>query len=75
MDNLKVTSKKIILYVIIGILILGLLLLTFFPGIIYAIKDTGNSGTDKCKPESGYTEQEWIEHMSHHPEIYKECLT
>ncbi len=67
-------DKKIILYVIIGILILGLLLLTIFPGIIYAIKDSESSGKDKCKPEPGYTEQEWIEHMGHHPEIYKECL-
>ena len=67
-------NKKIILYIIIGILILGLLLLTFFPGIIYAIKDSGSSGTDKCTPEPGYTEQEWIEHMGHHPELYKECL-
>lgn len=67
-------TKEIILYILVGILILGLLLLTFFPGIIQAIKDSGSSGEDKCKPEIGYTEQEWIEHMGHHPELYKECL-
>lgn len=68
-------DKKIILYIIIGILILGLIILTIFPGIIQALKDSGNSGEDKCAPEPGYTEQEWKEHMGHHPDIYKECLS
>ena len=67
-------NKKIILYIIVGILILGLLIMTFFPGIIQALKDSGKTGEDKCIPEPGYTEQEWIEHMGHHPELYKECL-
>ncbi len=68
-------NKKIILYILIGILILGLLLLTFFPGMIQAFKDSGKTGEDKCAPEPGYTEQEWIEHMGHHPNLYKECLS
>jgi len=70
-------DKKIILYVVIGILVLGLLLLTFFPGTIQAWKDSGKSGSDKCSPPAGsdYTEESWREHMSHHPDIYKECLT
>ena len=67
-------DKKIILYIIIGLLILGLLLLTFFPGTIQAWKDSGKSTADKCKPAPGYTEESWREHMGHHPEIYKECL-
>lgn len=67
-------DKKIILYVIVGLLILGLLLLTFFPGIIQAWKDSGKSGLDKCAPQPGYTEESWREHMSHHPNIYAECL-
>ena len=68
-------DKRIILYIIIGIVILLLLLFTFFPGTIQAWKDSGKSTADKCKPESGYTEQEWREHMSHHPNIYRECLS
>ena len=71
-------DKRIILYVIIGMLILGLLVLTFFPGLIQAFKDSGFSGSsvaDKCKPEPGYTEESWREHMGHHPNIYRECLT
>jgi hypothetical protein len=74
MNNLKVTSKRIILYVILGILVLTLLVFTFFPGITYAIRDSGNSGGDICKPAPGYTEESWYEHMSHHPNIYRECL-
>ena len=68
-------DKKIILYVIAGILVLGLVLLTIFPGIIQAWQDSGKSASDKCKPAPGYTEESWREHMSHHPNIYRECLT
>ena len=67
-------DKRIILYVIACLLIVGLLLLTFFPGINQAWKDSGKGLEDKCSPESGYTEESWREHMSHHPNIYKECL-
>ena len=68
-------DKKIILYIIAGLLIIGLLVLTFFPGVIQAWKDSGKSTSEKCKPAPGYTEESWREHMSHHPNIYKECLT
>lgn len=29
---------------------------------------------DKCKTPSGYTDKSWQEHMSHHPDRYKECF-
>jgi len=29
---------------------------------------------DKCKTPQGYTEEQWREHMSHHPDRYQECL-
>ena len=67
-------DQKIILYIIVGALVLGLLLLTFFPGIIQAWRDSGKSVSEKCKPAPGYTEEAWREHMGHHPSIYKECL-
>lgn len=31
--------------------------------------------SDKCQTPGGYTDQAWQEHMSHHPDRYKECLT
>lgn len=71
-------DKKIIRIIIIAVLILlvaGLLIATFFPGIIQAWKDSGKNEIDKCKPQAGYTEESWREHMGHHPDIYKECLT
>jgi len=68
-------NKKIILYVIIGVLLVGLVVLTFFPGIIYAVQDSGKTGTDLCSPKPGYTQESWNEHMSHHPAMYEECLT
>ena len=70
-------DKRIILYLIAGLLVLALLVLTFFPGIITAWKDSGAEGEDKCNPPvgGGYTEESWIEHMSHYPNIYAECLT
>ena len=68
-------DKRIILYIVIGILIIGLLILTFFPGAIQAWRDSGKSGDEKCLPKQGYREQSWKEHMSHHPDIYRECLT
>ncbi len=30
--------------------------------------------SEKCKTPPGYTDQQWKEHMGHHPDRYKECL-
>lgn len=30
---------------------------------------------DKCAVPAGYTAESWKEHMSHHPDRYKECLS
>jgi len=67
-------NKKIIFYIFLGVIILGLLLFTIFPGMTYAVKDFGKSGEDICEPGLGYTEESWKEHMSHHPNLYAECL-
>lgn len=78
----KMDRKLIAVYAILGLVILGLLIMTFFPGRIYAVSDSlglrdGNSVEDKCNPPAGssYTEESWREHMGHHPDIYKECLS
>ncbi|MCR4327728.1 MAG: hypothetical protein NUV46_04060 [Nanoarchaeota archaeon] len=67
-------DKKIVLYIVVGILVLLLFVFTFFPGIIDAVRDSGKTRTEKCAVPAGYTEQDWYEHMSHHPGIYGECL-
>lgn len=33
-----------------------------------------NASDDICATPSGYTDEQWKEHMSHHPDQYKECL-
>ena len=66
---------RIIIYVVLILFVAGFLIATFFPGIIEAWKDKLDSGEDICKPQPGYTEEEWREHMGHHPDIYKRCLT
>ena len=68
--------NKIFLYVIVGILVLGLLVLTLFPNMVYAIKDSGKSGPndDICSPPEGVSLEDWQTHMSHHPNIYAECF-
>ena len=68
------TNKEIIFYIILGFIIVGLIILTFFPGIINAIKDSGKIGEDLCAHDPGYTEEAWKEHMGYHPDIYKDCL-
>ena len=30
--------------------------------------------TDICKTPAGYTDDEWKEHMSHHPDRYQQCF-
>ncbi len=68
-------KTKVIVYIIVAMLIVGLLFLTFFPGSLTVWKDIGKTADEKCKVPVGYTEQEWIEHMSHHPSLYRECLS
>ncbi len=29
---------------------------------------------DKCETPAGYTDEQWREHMGHHPDLYAECL-
>ncbi len=31
-------------------------------------------GDNLCKAPEGYTQEQWNEHMGHHPDQYKECL-
>lgn len=67
-------DRRIILYGVVVIAILILIVFTFFPNMIYVLRDSGDSDEDKCDTPRGQTEEEWREHMSHHPSMYKECL-
>lgn len=68
-------NKKILLYLALGIVVLLLILFTAFPSMTYAIKDFSSDSEDKCSPPEGVSQEDWNEHMSHHPNMYKECLS
>ena len=73
-------SENIILYVILGLVLIALVfsISTFFSKG-YSQQDYNKfvlaELEDKCQTPPGYSDQEWKEHMSHHPDRYKECLT
>jgi len=66
-------------YIILGAvaLIVVAVLLWFMTsaGPAPAVQSSANAqSADICTPQPGYSEQEWREHMSHHPDMYAECL-
>ncbi len=82
-------SHNTLLYVAIGVVVVALLVLNAYaflrPGgnggksventaeNFNAFKDAENP-QDKCATPPGYTDEQWREHMGHHPEQYAECL-
>jgi len=68
--------------IIVGIVIFVTVFLIFAAYRIYASETSFTSQTfikaqnpsDKCTTPAGYTNEQWKEHMSHHPDMYKECL-
>ncbi len=71
--------EKIILYGLLVVIVIGLVfsISTFFSKG-YSQKEydkfVSAEGNNKCETPEGYTDQEWKDHMSHHPKRYKECL-
>ncbi len=77
-----------LLYVAIGVILVALLVLNAYAflrpdGGGKSVANTAeNFNTfkaaenqqDKCATPSGYTDEQWKEHMGHHPDLYKECL-
>lgn len=72
-------SENILLYGILIIVIIALIfsISTFFSKG-YSQSDYNKfvsaEGNNKCETPQGYTDREWREHMSHHPDRYRECL-
>ena len=40
----------------------------------YAQAKQAEDPSNPCAAPAGYTEETWREHMSHHPDQYKQCL-
>lgn len=81
-------SHRALLYLVIGVIVVALLVLNAYaflrPGSSGdAVKNTAENFNafkaaenpqDKCATPPGYTDEQWKEHMGHHPEQYQECL-
>jgi len=71
--------ENVILYLLLTLILIALIYsLSIFFNKGYSQekydKFASAEGSNKCETPSGYTDQEWKEHMSHHPQQYKECL-
>ena len=53
---------------------IGLIIAVFIVLSIFSYTAFQTTANDICSPEPGYTEEEWREHMSHHPNQFSECL-
>ncbi len=74
----QIKHSDIILYSIVGILLIVTIVIGYkwystYYGSSYQ-KAIESELEDKCKTPSGYTDGDWKDHMSHHPDRYKECL-
>ncbi len=70
-------KEKLVLAILV-VLVIGALAWTLystFYGADYKKAISAEDKNDLCKAPEGYTQQEWEEHMSHHPDGYKECLS
>lgn len=71
---------QFVLYVIMVILITALMWSIFslmqknYFGADYNKAMQSENKENICATPQGYTDQEWREHMGHHPDIFKECL-
>lgn len=71
-------DKTLAVFGVIFVLVLGVVLASYaqstqYYGTAYK-KALASQLPDKCATPPGYSEQEWREHMGHHPDQYRECL-
>lgn len=62
--NVIVSAIVILVIAIISVLIIN-----------YYIAISSENPSDICKTPSGYTDEQWRTHMSHHPDRYAQCFT
>jgi len=76
MDEKKILTA-IILFVAIFISLIAYQIFTISSGHTQSKFESAiaaQNPADKCSAPEGYTDAQWKAHMSHHPEMYKECL-
>jgi len=73
-------NKDILLYILLGIAVLGLVWTMYgfvkqpYTNEQYQNALASENTQDICATPAGYTDKDWKEHMSHHPDRYKQCL-
>ncbi len=69
-------KSNILLYIVLVLVIIGIAYSVYaaFKIANYNKFVQSENQEDICKTPSGYTDQQWTEHMSHHPDRYEECL-
>lgn len=79
-NNKELTKENIFFYILLAIAVIGLVwtVYNFFKQPYTSSQyqkalDSEDTG-DICATQSGYTNEEWSEHMSHHPDRYAKCL-
>ena len=65
---LKALMKQMGYGLVAAMLVLFVLLVALPPAT------TTEPPSSRCAPQEGYTPEEWREHVSHHPSLYRECL-
>jgi hypothetical protein len=74
--------------ILLGVILLGLVAVLAYAAAVFFLGNTGEQNTREnyneylsnenkdniCLTPQGYTDQQWKEHMSHHPDRYAECL-
>ncbi len=69
----RIDKYEIMEYAVV-LLALALLVFVFIGGDLLNTQSSEKNLSDKCKTQSGYTDEQWKEHMGHHPDFYEECL-
>ncbi len=73
-------NKDILLYILIVIAVLGLVWTVYgfvkqpYTNAQYQNALAAENTQDICATPAGYTDEEWKQHMGHHPDRYKQCL-
>jgi len=73
-------TEKVILYAILGVLVIALIfgIANFYNsryGSSYQKAISSENPNDICATPPGYTDEQWREHMGHHPDRYAQCLS
>ena len=79
-DKMKNKNEKILFYAIIVaaaaiVAVSAFMFISSRYGANYQKAMSAQNPNDICATPSGYTDQQWREHMSHHPDMYVGCLT